>query len=282
MSKKEQITLFDSDSESTLTKYKLSLEKIQNELSKFGLTRTQDKVFIFLGKYGSKSAPEIAKALELPRTETYHLVNSLQKLGLVFAMLTHPTKYSALEIKEAIGTLVKQEQVRIDSLSEKQNDLAKLWEQIPFFALETDQSKHEKMQLLEGSSPIINKIKNMIGNSMEDFRIYCTRQDASRFYFSDIFDLINESPSELRMILTPSENLPDYLTKKNSKNVRVIPKNTVNKCFIINDSKEALLFFRNVSHPSKRLFACWSDSESLVDVLLSLFELSWENGEVSY
>lgn len=282
MDKREQVTLFDSDSGTTLTKYKLSLEKIQNELSKFGLRPTQVKVFIFLGKYGSKSAPEIAKALELPRTETYHLVNSLQKLGLVSALLTHPTKYSALEIKEAIGTLVKQEQLRIDSLSEKQNDLAKLWEQIPFFALETDQSKHEKMQLLEGSNPIINKIKNMIGNSTEDFRIYCTIQDASRFYFSDIFDLINESPSELRMILTPSENLPDYLTKKNSKNVRVIPKNTTNKCFIINDSKEVLLFLRNASHPSKRLFACWSDSESIVDVLLSLFELSWENGEVSY
>ena len=161
MVKNEQITVFDSDSDTTLYQYKASLDKIQSELMRFGLSPTQAKVFIYLGKYGSKSAPDIARALELPRTETYHVVNSLQSLGLVTAELTHPTKYAALEMKEAITALVKQEQLRIDSLADKEEELSELWKQIPVFAIKTDETKQEKMQLLQGTGPITNKINTM-------------------------------------------------------------------------------------------------------------------------
>ncbi len=282
MVKNDQITVFDSDSDTSMYKYKAGLDKIQSELMKFGLSPTQAKVFIFLGKYGTKSAPDISRALELPRTETYHVVNSLQSMGLVTAELDHPTKYSALDLRKAITSLVKQEQQRIDSLAEKEDDLAELWETIPFFAVKTDQSKQEKMQLLQGSGPITNKIKDMIGGCVGDFKIYCSRPDASRFYHSDILELLENSPAESQMILTPSMDIPDFLSSKNPQDVRIIPKNTEKKCFLISDSKEVLIFLRNVSHPSHRVFACWSDSESLVDMMTSLFELSWESAEVSY
>ena len=111
----QELSLFDHESDTSMYKHKLTLEKIKNELINFGLTKSQAKVFIYLGKYGSKTASEIAKALQLPRTETYHLVNSLQNMGLVVAELSHPTKYTAMDMKEAISTLVKQEQDRIDS-----------------------------------------------------------------------------------------------------------------------------------------------------------------------
>lgn len=282
MVKNDQITVFDSDSDTSMYKYKAGLDKIQSELMKFGLSPTQAKVFIFLGKYGTKSAPDIARALELPRTETYHVVNSLQSMGLVTAELDHPTKYSALDLRKAIASLVKQEQQRIDSLAEKEDDLAELWETIPFFAVKTDQSKQEKMQLLQGSGPITNKIKDMIDGCVGDFKIYCSIPDASRFYHSDILELLENSPAESQMILTPSMDIPDFLSSKNPQDVRIIPKNTEKKCFLISDSKEVLIFLRNVSHPSHRVFACWSDSESLVDMMTSLFELSWESAEVSY
>ena len=137
----EQLNLFDNESDTAMYKHKLTLEKIRNELINFGLTKSQAKVFIYLGKYGSKTASEIAKALQLPRTETYHLVNSLQNLGLVVAELAHPTKYSAMEMNEAISTLVKQEQERIDILATKEESLSEMWKQIPFFAVETDEIK---------------------------------------------------------------------------------------------------------------------------------------------
>ncbi len=63
MNTENQISLFDNESDTAMYKHKLTLEKIKSELINFGLTKSQAKVFIYLGKYGSKTASEIAKAL---------------------------------------------------------------------------------------------------------------------------------------------------------------------------------------------------------------------------
>ncbi len=278
----EQINIFDNESDTAMYKHKLTLEKIRNELINFGLTKSQAKVFIYLGKYGSKTASEIAKALQLPRTETYHLVNSLQNIGLVLAELAHPTRYTAKKMKEAISTLVKQEQERVDNLATKEASLSEMWEQIPYFAVETDESKSEKMQLLHGSGPIINKIKDMINSSTDDFRIYGSVSDLQRMYHSEIFDWIDGSPTNLKMIVSPLNNTPEFLSELNPNNIKAIQSNTENKCFIVNDAKEVLIFMRNATHPSRETFAWWSDSETLVDMMSSLFDLSWEKGEAIY
>jgi len=282
MNTQQEISLFDNESDTAMYKHKLTLEKIRNELINFGLTKSQAKVFIYLGKYGSKTASEIAKALQLPRTETYHLVNSLQNIGLVLAELAHPTKYTAKEMKEAISALVKQEQTRIDNLATKEASLSEMWNEIPYFAVETDESKSEKMQLLHGTGPITNKIKEMIDSSTEDFRIYGSVSDLQRMYHSEVFDWVESSPTSLKMVVSPLNKMPEFLSELNSDKIKAIPSNAENKCFIINDAKEVLIFMRNATHPSRQTFAWWSDSETLVDMMGSLFELSWEKGETLY
>ena len=282
MNSESQMSLFDNESDTAMYKHKLTLEKIKNELIDFGLTKSQAKVFIYLGKYGSKTASEIAKALQLPRTETYHLVNSLQNMGLVVAELCHPTKYTAMDMREAVATLVKQEQDRIDTLANKEESLSTMWKEIPFFAVETDESKSEKMQLLHGNGPITNKIKEMVGSSSEDLKIYGSVSDLLRMYHSDVFDWVEEAPTNLKMIVSPLNNTPEFLSEMSSESIRAMPSNSENKCFIVNDKKEVLIFMRNATHPTRQVFAWWSDSETLVDMMSSLFELSWEKGEALY
>ena len=282
MNTQQEITLFENESETELYQHKIALEKIKNELINFGLTANQSKVFIYLGKYGAKTASEISKALQLPRTETYHLVNSLQNLGLVTAQMEHPTKYSAMEMKQAIETLVKQEQRRIDSLAGKEESLSKLWKQVPFFVVETDESKSEKMQLLHGMGPITNKIKEMVGNSSESIKIYGSIPDVLRFYHSDVFDWIDNSKSEMELVISPLSKTPEFISELDQKKIRAINSNSDNKCFVINDKKEVLIFMRNATHATRQTFAWWSDSETLVDMMSSLFDLSWEKGEALY
>jgi len=282
MNIERQLNLFDNESDTAMYRHKLTLDKIRNELINFGLTKSQAKVFIYLGKYGSKTASEIAKALQLPRTETYHLVNSLQNIGLVLAELAHPTRYTAKEMNEAVSTLVKQEQERIDNLATKEASISAMWKEIPFFAVETDESKSEKMQLLHGSGPITNKIKDMISSSTEDFRIYGNVSDLLRMYHSEVFDWVENAPTNLKMIVSPLNKKPEFLSELNSDKIKAIPSSTENKCFIVNDKKEVLIFMRNATHPSRQTFAWWSDSETMIDMMSSLFDLSWEKGETLY
>ena len=282
MIQNEVISLFDNNSDTELYKHKITLEKIRNELINFGFTSNQTKVFIYLGKYGAKTASEISKALRTPRTETYHLVNSLQNMGLVTAEMTHPTKYSALGMKQAIETLIKQEQTRIKMLAGKEKSLSDMWNQIPFFAVETDESKSEKMQLLHGTGPITNKIRDMIESCTEEFKVFGSMADVNRFYHSEVFDCIKQSNTELKLIISPLDKKQEFLSELEQKEIRTLLSNSETKCFVINDKKEVLLFMRNANHPTRQTFAWWSDSETLVDMMNFLFDLSWEKAEQLY
>ncbi len=96
----ETTSIFDSTPDSQMYEYKQSIEKVQTELLKYGLTSNQSNVFIYLGKYGAKTAPEVCKALKLPRTETYHLLSALQNKGIVSATFQHPIQFNAVPIRQ--------------------------------------------------------------------------------------------------------------------------------------------------------------------------------------
>src|SRR5713101_8043063 len=138
-----QITIFDVSSDSTLTEHRLTLDKLREDLSKFGLTSNQAKVYIFLGKYGSKTAPEVCKALKLPRTETYHLLTTLQNKGIVSATFQHPIRFSALPLDKAVWVLVNSEKERVNALERQEKSIVELWNTIPEFTTTTE-SKENK------------------------------------------------------------------------------------------------------------------------------------------
>ena len=82
-------TIFESESDSRLNQYRPTLDNLVGILSKFTLSKNQSKVYIFLGKYGSHMAIQISKALKMPRTETYTILNNLQNMGLLTTILDH-------------------------------------------------------------------------------------------------------------------------------------------------------------------------------------------------
>ena len=130
--------VFSSEPGSALYEQRSQLDKIKNELLKFGLSANQAKVYIFLGKYGPKSAPEVCKSLGLPRTETYNILNILQNLGAVVAECCQPIKFEALPLAKVIQTLANSEKARVDILLQNEKEIVELWNKIPTFAVETN------------------------------------------------------------------------------------------------------------------------------------------------
>ena len=122
----------------------------------------------------------------------------------------------------------------------------------------------------------------MVGSSSEDIRIYGSVSDLLRMYHSDVFDWIEEAPTNLKMVVSSLNKTPEFLSEMNSELLRAMPSNSENKCFVVNDKKEVLIFMRNATHPTRQVFAWWSDSETLVDMMGTLFDLSWEKGEALY
>ncbi|MCZ6582787.1 MAG: TrmB family transcriptional regulator, partial [Thaumarchaeota archaeon] len=123
MNDSRTISIFDSVSDSRMQSYQSSVDHLQNILSSYGLTANQSKVYIYLGKYGSKTAPQVCRTLNLPRTETYHLLTALQNKGIVEATFEHPTQFNALPLDKTIWTLVNTQKERVKDLEREEKNI---------------------------------------------------------------------------------------------------------------------------------------------------------------
>ena len=199
-----QQSIFDSSDGSNLSEHRGSLDKLKEDLSQFGLTSNQSKVYIFLGKYGSKTAPEVCKSLKLPRTETYHLLTTLQNKGIVSATFQHPIRFSATPLNKAIWVLVNAEKERVNMLERQEKSIVELWDTIPEFST-TSEEKEDKFQMLEGANQIHSKIKEMIVNTTKEFLGLGSEKDFLKFYHSSFFEPLDNSKIDLKLLTSSSE-----------------------------------------------------------------------------
>ena len=270
-----QISIFDSTSDSTMYEHRLSLDKLKDELSKFGLTSNQSKVYIFLGKYGSKTAPDVCKSLKLPRTETYHLLTSLQNKGVVSATFQHPIRFSAVPLNKAIWVLVNAEKERVNTLEKQEGSITELWNTIPEFAT-TSVTKEDKFQMLQGINQINSKIKEMARSTKKNFFVLGSEKDYLKFYHSDFFELVDNSEIDLKLLTAPSEKIMYVFDEIDRDKVKKMSEAIQdNLCFITKDDEEILFFIKNASQSSQQMTAIWTDAASMVYSMNMLFSHVW-------
>ncbi len=103
------------------------LEETASELTEFGLTKTQAKIYITLTALGVASASEIAALSKIRREEIYRIIPKLEKRGLVIRKLKTPRKFSAIQPEKAIQLLTKTKletmKREIEKLDQKQANL---------------------------------------------------------------------------------------------------------------------------------------------------------------
>lgn len=276
----KSINILNTPSDSKLYEYKLRIEQITSKLVKFGLTKAQAKVFIYLGKYGSKSSPEVCKDLKLPRTETYRILNELTNLGIVVSEFSYPSKFSAIPMERAISLMVQTEQTKIGMLAEKEKEITELWHMIPSFFTKSSEPECEKFQMLQGSSRIHSKMHNMISDSRLGCKLLCGAKDLSKFYYSNLIEILESSSSNLKLLISSDAIVPNLIQNMNKSSIRYWPKNMAkNQCFLLKDDNELLIFLRNANFPTRNIFAFWTNSKSLIDSICLLFNYSWERSK---
>ena len=276
-----QTSVFDSEPDSRMYEYKQSIEKVQTELLQYGLTSNQSKVFIYLGKYGAKTAPEVCKALKLPRTETYHLLSALQNKGIVTATFQHPIQFTALPLDKAIWILVNSEKERVKSLEQLEKGLSELWDDIPTFDV-IQEEVEEKFQMLQGSNQIHSKITEMTDSYDDEFLILGSEKDYLKLYHGDFLESFVKSKQDFRLLSACSDKTTYIFDDLDRKNVKKLNKDIENHlCFIIKDNKEMLFFTKNANSPDE-LFAMWTNSKSMVYSMKLLFESLWVNSKTTH
>jgi sugar-specific transcriptional regulator TrmB len=91
------------------------------------LTKNESKIYLFLSKTGPKKAIEISNEEGIPRTETYHLLSTLEVKGIVTPSIQRPTNFSAVKIEQAIESIINTQQEKIEELKMLKHDMIELW-----------------------------------------------------------------------------------------------------------------------------------------------------------
>ncbi|WP_165775280.1 TrmB family transcriptional regulator [Nitrosotalea sinensis] len=267
-------------SDISLSSHEVLFDKIRNELSKFGLTPNQSKVFLYLEKYGSSTATQVSKALKIPRTETYHLLTNLQNKGIISAAFQHPIRFTSLPMDKAITTLINAEKERVKNLETQEKKLIDMWNALPRFKTNNEEVKDGKFQMLQGTNQMTGKIKEMLSGSKETIQVLASEKDFMKFYHAGYLEIIENSKSEVQIISSSSEKT-SYIFEGNlmSKVKKTPMKIKEDLCFIIIDEKESILFMKNTNEVSQNVLAMWTDSSSMVYTLKLLFTYVWSNSK---
>lgn len=123
MKNNDQIHL---EGESYLNDSKRLLANGDNLFFKFGFSSNQSKVYHYLSKIGTKTASQLSKTLDIPRTETYHLLKTLQEKGCIFRIYEKPLKFGAVSIEEFFEKWIISEKNKIKKLEETLSIIKKL------------------------------------------------------------------------------------------------------------------------------------------------------------
>jgi len=251
------------------------ITQLNRMLIRYDLTPNQAKVYLFLSKIGIKTASEISKALGIPRTETYHLLSTLQQKGIIFSIFGKPTKFNAVGIEESIEILVNNQRNRIKELEVGKESIIKLWNIIPKYSKNENEGQDNKFQSLQGRNSILIKLEQMIKESKENILVLGTEEDFKKFYFTEFNELLQKTKSDLKILVDNSSDMPHIFEDIPSKKIKKIEdKNREDFCFIIKDDSEVIFFISNKE--VKNMLAIWTDSKAFVTTLRSLFSLLWK------
>lgn len=250
-------------------------EEIIDALVGFGLTPNQSKVFFYIGKIGSKTASDIAKAVNIPRSETYHLLTALQNKGIVEASFQHPIQFTALSIKKALNLLISTETERLNELKKSGPELEERWEKIPGATTTQDKDEEEKFKVLQGGNQVNSKIFDMILNAKKECRILGSEKDLIKFYHANFLDALEEHKIDYKL-LTPVSKKSKYIFEDidKSKIKHLCSSVKENLCFLIKDDDEVLFFIKNEGN-NKEMRAIWTNSETIIYSKALLFNNIW-------
>ena len=254
---------------------KANYEEVKDALASFGLTPNQSKVFFYLGKIGAKTASDIAKAVNIPRSETYHLLTALQNKGIVEASFQHPIQFTALPIKKAIDLLISTETARLNKLKKLGPILETIWDKIPGAIPNKDNEEEEKFKVLQGGNQVNSKIFDMILNAKKECRILGSEKDFMKFYHANFLDALEENNIDYKL-LTPISKKSKYIFENidQSKIKKLCSTVKENLCFLIKDDDEVLFFIKNEGN-NKEMRAIWTNSETIIYSKALLFDNIW-------
>ena len=254
-------------------------DSLLTSLMEFGLTQNQARVYLFLSKNTTKSAPEISKNLKIARTETYHLLNGLQSKGVTIAAFGKPTKFQAVPFDKSINILVNNERSRIDELEKQTLYMISQWNLIPDSETAEALIKENRFQIVQGKVSIVGKLNQLINSAKKDVLLLGSEKVFMKFYHTDFIDSVKDTKINLKILMSSNNNAPYIVDELPTKSIKKFEDSLgENLWFLIKDCEEIFFFIKNSEN--EEMLAVWTDSRTMLNSMKLLFNMIWKKAEM--
>jgi Predicted transcriptional regulators len=90
-------------------------------LTELGLTYLQSKIYLVMCQTGETTVKNLAKNANVARQEVSRVTEELQNLGLILKVISRPTKYKPLSLRESTEMLLGWRMQKTTILQKKGN-----------------------------------------------------------------------------------------------------------------------------------------------------------------
>jgi sugar-specific transcriptional regulator TrmB len=251
------------------------------ELQDYGLTRNEARVLVFLAKTGPSKASEVARAVQINRTETYRTIRNLQRRGLVEATLERPVRFQSVSFDRCLSILIDERRARVKILEQRGEGLRR---QFSEFHVEPVSQEVERFQVVEGRIRIEQRLQGMYAQAKKSVMTVLSPSEVVRADTSDLLDILESAAKEgvrIRVITTINQtNL--QIVEKFLRHIEIrhldLKAKPIPRVSIIDDC-EALFEITTAdgSPQSEQEVALWINSRAFVRNLQAYFEEMWNS-----
>ena len=241
-----------------------------------GLTGVQARIYLALLRTGIASIKEVAKNSGVARPDTYRAIAELHELGLVEKLLTVPTKFKPLPLKDSVGILMLRRTRESIQLNERANRLIDNFEEKKKGAPPIEESL---FILVPKGETLALKAKKMIENAQETVSMVVPRRRMRPFIANNI-EIIKNALKRKVIIRTiteeHTENKSIELLELQKFRLFEIEHVATEPCvvFLLIDNREILLMTSAKVGYSESP-AVWSNNPGLIELAQGYFELTW-------
>jgi sugar-specific transcriptional regulator TrmB len=258
-----------------------AVNDIVAELQDYGLTRNEARVLVFLAKTGPSKASDVARAVQINRTETYRTIRNLQRRGLVEATLERPVRFQSVPFDRCLRVLIDERKAKLRILEQRGENLRRQFEDVH---VEPVPQEVERFQVVEGRIRIEQRLHGMYTQAQKSVMTVLSPSEVIRAHTSDLSDTLGEAAKNgLRVrVITAINQTNLEIVDKLRERIEIrhldLKAKPIPRVSIIDDN-EALFEITTADETpmSGEEVALWINSHAFVRNLQAYFEEMWNS-----
>lgn len=258
-----------------------AINDIVAELQDYGLTRNEARVLVFLAKTGPSKASEVARSVQINRTETYRTIRNLQRRGLVEATLERPVRFQSVPFDKCLQVLIDERKARLRILEQHGENLRRQFEAV---RVEPVAHEVERFQVVEGRISIEQRLQSLCAQARKSVLTVLSSAEVLRADTSGLFDMLSQGVrTGLRVrVITAITQSNLEVTEKLREMLEIrhldLKAKPIPRVSIIDDG-EALFEITTADETQRASeeVALWINSRAFVRNLQAYFEEMWNS-----